>query len=244
VPHSDSLPPSIASQAPPKSVAAILVAAGRGRRFGSAENKVLLPLAGRAIWIRAVEALQSSAAIASIVLVVRPCDRADLESIANTLSVSVIEGGQERYDSVRNGLRWLLESKDASPLIAVHDAARPLVSTADIDAVVNAAFVSQAAILATPVRGTIKRSFGSRSSTVSRDHLWEALTPQVFAASVIHEAYDRHRGRPATDDAELVERTGTPVCLVPGSAENIKITQAEDLQIAEAIFSRRNSNHV
>jgi 2-C-methyl-D-erythritol 4-phosphate cytidylyltransferase len=249
--HSDSQPLSVATQAPPqlqtppaKCVAVILVAAGRGSRFGSAENKVLLPLAGRPIWIRAVEALQSSIFVASIVLVVRDCDRGELEPIANSIGVSVVEGGKERYDSVHSGLKWLARTNDASPLVAVHDAARPLVSTADIDAVITSAFNTQAAILATPVRGTIKRSAGTSTSTVSRENLWEALTPQVFATPILRAAYDRHRGRPATDDAELVERLGTAVCLVPGSAENIKITQAEDLQIAEAIFSRRITTHV
>lgn len=245
--HSDSPTPSVATQAPSqlqtppaKCVAAIVVAAGRGTRFGSAENKVLLPLAGRPIWIRAVEALQSSSFIASIVLVVRACDRVELEPIANSLGVSVVEGGQERYDSVRSGLDWLARTNDTSPLVAVHDAARPLVSTTDIDAVVQAAFESGAAILATPVRGTIKRKTPGSTITVSRENLWEALTPQVFSATVLRAAYDWHRGRPATDDAELVERLGRHVSLVSGSAENIKITQSEDLQIAEAILSRRS----
>jgi len=247
VSHSDSSPSSVATQAPPqlrtppaKCVAAIVVAAGRGSRFGSAENKVLLPLAGRPIWIRAIEALQSSTFIASIVLVVRACDRVELEPIANSLGVSVVEGGQERYDSVRSGLDWLAKINDTAPLVAVHDAARPLVSPADIDAVVRAAFESGAAILATPVRGTIKRKLADSTTTVSRENLWEALTPQVFSAPILRAAYDRHRGRPATDDAELVERLGTRVSLVSGLAENIKITQSEDLRIAEAILSSRS----
>jgi len=228
------------------SVATIIVAAGRGQRFGAEENKVLLPLAGVPIWVRAVNALKANAAIGRIVLVVRECDRPELEAQATSLGVSMVEGGEQRYDSVRAGLNWLTQINDLSPFIAVHDAARPLVTAADIDAVIKAAVEHGAAILATRVRGTIKREcIGGKSiMTVDRSNLWEALTPQVFSASVLRAAYDRHRGRPATDDAELVERTGTPVCLVPGSAENLKITQPEDLPIAEAIFSRRMNNDV
>ena len=228
------------------SVATIIVAAGRGQRFGAEENKVLLPLAGVPIWVRAVNALKANAAIGRIVLVVRECDRPELEAQATSLGVSMVEGGEQRYDNVRAGLNWLTQINDLSPFIAVHDAARPLVTAADIDAVIKAAVEHGAAILATRVRGTIKREcIGGKSiMTVDRSNLWEALTPQVFSASVLRAAYDRHRGRPATDDAELVERTGTPVCLVPGSAENLKITQPEDLPIAEAIFSRRMNNDV
>jgi len=228
------------------SVATIIVAAGRGQRFGAEENKVLLPLAGVPIWVRAVNALKANAAIGRIVLVVRECDRPELEAQATSLGVSMVEGGEQRYDNVRAGLNWLTQINDLSPFIAVHDAARPLVTAADIDAVTKAAVEHGAAILATRVRGTIKREcIGGKSiMTVDRSNLWEALTPQVFSASVLRAAYDRHRGRPATDDAELVERTGTPVCLVPGSAENLKITQPEDLPIAEAIFSRRMNNDV
>jgi 2-C-methyl-D-erythritol 4-phosphate cytidylyltransferase len=224
----------------PRSIAAIVVAAGRGQRFGAAENKVLRPLAGMPIWVRAVEALQASAAIGKIVLVIRGCDRPHLESEASRLGVAMVEGGEERYDSVKAGLDWLLASESPPAWIAVHDAARPLVPTNDLEAVFASAVTHRAALLATPVRGTLKRGrIGEAITTVDRTNLWEALTPQVFAAPVLQAAYARHRGRPATDDAELVERTGVSVCLVPGSAENIKITCAEDLQIAEAIFSRR-----
>lgn len=247
--HSDSIAPSTATQSPSPfrlatgDVAAIVVAAGRGQRFGSSENKVLLPLGGIPIWIRAIEALRCCDWIGDIVLVVRDCDRPAIEAPAKSLGISVVVGGAERIDSVRAGLQWLATGSDPARWIAVHDAARPLVPPDDIEAVICAAVAHHAAILATPVRGTLKRGRDDRGaiSTVDRTDLWEALTPQVFSAAVLRRAYDRHRGRPATDDAELVERSGAPVCLVPGSAENLKITRAEDLQIAEAILSRRTT---
>ncbi len=247
--HSDSILPELASQAPLSgsgNVAAIVVAAGRGQRFGAAENKVLLPLCGRPVWVRSVEALRRCSSIGSIVVVARSCDLEAMNEQAAAIGVWVAEGGKERVDSVRAGLDHLAAMGDGSKWVAIHDAARPLVTASDIQAVVEAAIRTGAAILASPVRGTIKRGKddGSPIATMDRRDLWEAMTPQVFERSVLLNAFARHRGRPVTDDAELVERTGTAVCLVPGSADNLKITQPEDLWVAEAIFSRRMNEHV
>jgi 2-C-methyl-D-erythritol 4-phosphate cytidylyltransferase len=221
-------------------VAAIVVAAGRGSRFGAAENKVLLPLAKVPIWMRAVEAMKRCADIGRVVMVVRACDQDRLEPDARRLGVELVLGGEQRYDSVRAGLDRLLNSGNSPRWVAVHDAARPLVTDEDVRAVVQAAKSHRAAILATPIRGTIKLCRGNGPmTTVDRTDMWEALTPQVFETTLLRDAYARHRGRPATDDAELVERAGVNVCLVPGSAENLKITRFEDLEIAEAILSRR-----
>jgi 2-C-methyl-D-erythritol 4-phosphate cytidylyltransferase len=231
---------------------AIVVAAGRGRRFGGGDNKVLFPLDGKPIWQHAVEALRSSGRIAKIVLVIRPEDRAAIADLAVTLGVHLTDGGNERYDSVQAGLAALRELPliaqqlsegllFADRLVAVHDAARPLVSATEIGDVVDAAARTGAAVLATPIRGTLKRrNDQGNTSTIDRNELWEALTPQVFRFDVIDAAYRRWRGRPVTDDAEMVERSGFPVTLVPGSAENLKITRSEDLTLADAILSRRN----
>lgn len=226
---------------------AIVVAAGRGRRFGGGDNKVLYPLAGKPIWEHAVQALVASGRIGRIVLVIRPEDRGAIAATAAALRIELADGGTERYDSVRSGLETLrqLSADDAAPrgqrLVAIHDAARPLVSATEIGEVVDAADKTGAAILATPIRGTLKRRDGnSHTTTVDRNELWEALTPQVFRFEIVAGAYDRWRGRPVTDDAEMVERSGFPVTLVPGSPENLKITRAEDLALAHAIVSRRN----
>lgn len=230
-------------------VAAIVVAAGRGRRFGGGENKVLLQLGDRPIWRHAVDALRRCEWIGEIVLVIRPDDRPAVAGAAKQLGLHLVDGGQERFDSVLAGLNELQRipqgrgGSASPPWVAVHDAARPLVPPADIDAVIAAAAQSGAAILATPIRGTIKRHLRSGSiQTVDRSDLWEALTPQVFRLDRLRAAYDRWRGRPVTDDAEMVERSGFPVTLVPGSAENLKITQSEDLAIAQAILARRSSH--
>ena len=227
-------------------VAGIVVAAGKGRRFGGGDNKVLYPLDGRPIWSHAVEALRASGQIGEIVVVIRPEDRDGFAPLAGRCGVRLVDGGQERYDSVRAGLDAIREIDASAGLaaaqrwVAVHDAARPLVPIDDVVRVIEKSVLTGAAILATPIRGTIKRRDpGGHTTTVPRDELWEALTPQVFRFDIISAAYSRWRGRPVTDDAEMVERSGFPVTLVPGSAENLKITHAEDLALAQAILSRR-----
>lgn len=230
----------------PARVAAIVVAAGRGRRFGGGDNKVLLPLAGKPIWRHAVEAMRRCSRIDTIVLVIRPEDRAEVQAAAVALGLRLVDGGAERVDSVRAGLDEIarLDQQAGWPAtgrwVAVHDAARPLVPAGDVERVLDVAFQADGAILAAPVRGTIKH-WGDAGDvvTVDRRRLWEALTPQVFRLDRLQAAYDRWRGRPVTDDAELVERSGFRVTLVPGSAENLKITHPEDLVLADAILTRR-----
>ncbi len=231
-------------------VAAIIVAAGSGTRFGAASNKVLVELAGQPLWQRSLDACSSSSLVHHRVLVIRADDRVAIESALNQEQVHLVEGGSQRSDSVLHALQFVRQKLPDVSHVAIHDAARPLVPAQDVQAVLQAGIASGAAILATPVRGTLKKRYVSqtenhhRCSTIDRSELWEALTPQVFSLATLFEAYQRHRGRPVTDDAEIVERAGKSVTLVPGSAENIKITQPEDLLIAEAILSQRMKPHV
>jgi len=159
------------------------------------------------------------------------------------LNVELVAGGKERTDSVATALE-LLTNDSSIQSVAIHDAARPLVSAADLDAVFTTAFQTGAAILATPISGTIKRDLinGVRCETVDRRDLWIALTPQVFHIGLLVEAYQKHNGRPATDDGQLVERIGHDVALVRGSADNLKITYPEDLLLAEAILTRQSKD--
>ncbi len=165
-------------------------------------------------------------------------------ALVDQYRVELVTGGAERTDSVRSALQAV--AADASiEWVAVHDAARPLVGDDDLQAVFQAAAISDAAILATPVAGTVKRDLGDQRAceTVDRRDLWIALTPQVFRVGLLNRAYQKHNGRSATDDAQLVERLGHDVALVRGSADNLKITFPEDLLVAEAILARQ-SNHV
>ena len=134
-------------------------------------------------------------------------------------------------DSIANALPHVRPDVD---FVAVHDAARPCLATEWIDQVFAAAEKSGAAILAIPISGTLKRVGNDRRivETVARAGLWEAQTPQVFRRPLLLDAYARRGGEPATDDAELVQRLGHPVTIVPGSPINLKITTREDLQFA------------
>lgn len=230
-------------------VAVVLPAAGSGRRFGSSENKLFAPLAGEAIWVRSARRVRSHRRVGRVVMPIAPHDRKRFETefaaVLAELAVECVDGGVERTDSVLAGLSAVREDP-AIELVAIHDAARPLVKAADLDAVFHRADQTGAAILAVPVTATVKQTLdhGVSCRTVDRSTLWLAQTPQVFRKQTLCEAYAKHRGRPATDDAELVQRIGIDVALVPGSSDNLKITHPDDLIVAEAIFqSQIKSNH-
>lgn len=234
------------------SVAALLPAAGSGRRFGSESNKLFALLGGDPIWVQTVRQLAIRPEIGRIVLAVSASDQERFQSQLDndvlgsdidSSNVELVLGGAERSDSVRAALAEL-EKDPAVKWVAVHDAARPLVLQHDLRAVLLAAAESDAAILAAPLTATLKRDLGDqkRSATVDRRELWTALTPQVFRVGLLMEAYRKHNGRPATDDAQLVERLGHDVALVPGASDNLKITYPEDLLVAEAILSQRRQS--
>lgn len=233
--------------APPRNVAVILPAAGSGRRFGGGQNKLFALLADQPIWLLSAVRMRSHHRVARIVMPVSKQDRPRFEDqfgkpIAE-LAIELVDGGAARTDSVRSGVRQVSDDPSID-LIAIHDAARPLVRLNDLDAVFAKADETGAAILATPVTATVKQSddAGASCRTVDRSTLWLAQTPQVFRVAVLQKAYDKHRGRPATDDAELVQRIGVDVALVDGSADNIKITHPNDLVVAEAILKSQNES--
>ena len=226
-----------------QSIAVIIPAAGSGSRFGDVRNKVFAMLAGKPLWLHCVERFAARTEVSRIVIATSLEDLETFEQQAVALTtrekISFCRGGGERSDSVASALSTL-DGDDAVKWIAVHDAARPLVQNNDLDAVFEMAEQTGAAILATPITGTVKRGVAGSGgcSTVDRRELWTALTPQVFRADVLRSAYARHHGFPVTDDAQLVERAGHPVTIVQGAADNLKITFPEDLQLAEAILKR------
>lgn len=238
---SDLKPPT------PGCIAAILPAAGSGERFGAAGNKLFAQLAGQPLWFHAASRLAARSEVGRIVMPISQADRGAFEgefaSLIQQLNIQLVSGGAARTDSVKAGLDAISDDP-AIHYVAIHDAARPLVSDDDLSAVFAVAAQTGAAILATPVSSTIKRDLGQgrRSETVDRRELWIALTPQVFRVGLLNQAYQKHNGRPATDDAQLVERIGHDVSLVRGAADNLKITYPEDLLVAEAILTRQ-TNH-
>ncbi|MFH1621505.1 MAG: 2-C-methyl-D-erythritol 4-phosphate cytidylyltransferase [Candidatus Omnitrophota bacterium] len=220
-------------------VSAIIPAAGLGLRFKSTIAKPLVLVNGEQIIIRTLKNLDSHPLINEIILVFNSKDIPqvrDLFNIENIKKVTkVIEGGQTRTDSVRNGLKCL--SLDTE-LVLIHDGVRPFVDHQIITNVIKAALKSDAAIVAVPVKSTIKKVDLEKHEvefTLNRKEIWEIQTPQVFKKDLILEAYDNSEGIDAPDDSFLVERLKHRVSLVEGSYFNIKITTPEDLILAAEI---------
>ena len=219
--------------------AVILPAAGKSSRFGDPwRKKVFVDLQGRPIWLRSVEAFVNRPDVVQTILCIAPDDhewfRDKFAANLAFLNIDVVDGGSERADTVEAGLSKVTNEAE---YIAVHDAARPLISKDSIDAVFAAAAKSSAAILATPIASTLKRVKGeSIVETVDRSELWAAQTPQVFERRLLADAFAKRDGFAATDEAQLVERIGQPVSVVDGSPLNIKITTRADLKMAAALL--------
>ncbi|MEN6407523.1 MAG: 2-C-methyl-D-erythritol 4-phosphate cytidylyltransferase [Thermoguttaceae bacterium] len=217
--------------------AVILPAAGRSSRFrDESYKKPFAPLANKPIWLHSAERFLNRSDVSQTILVIAPDDREffNLKFSANVaiLGLDVVDGGAERADSVEAALARVKPSAD---FVCVHDAARPCLADAWIDEIFAAAEKTGAAIFATPVAATLKRVGPDRKiiETVPRDNLWEAQTPQVFRRQLLLDAYAARAGFQATDEAQLVERFGHPVTVVPGSPINMKITTKEDQRLAE-----------
>jgi 2-C-methyl-D-erythritol 4-phosphate cytidylyltransferase len=222
-------PGAQAEDEPVATFSVILAAAGKSSRFRDKHyKKPFAPLADRAVWLHSAEKFLNRDDVSP-----EDRDTFDAKFSANVaiLGIQVVPGGPERADSITHALEHVRDDVD---FIAVHDAARPCLASEWIDRVFAAAVDTGAAILAIPVAGTLKRVGRDQriAETVSRADLWEAQTPQVFRRQLLLDAYARRGRYPATDDAELVERLGHPVAIVPGSPINLKITTREDLLLA------------
>ncbi|HND53437.1 MAG TPA: 2-C-methyl-D-erythritol 4-phosphate cytidylyltransferase [Pirellulaceae bacterium] len=216
--------------------AVVLAAAGKSTRFHDQYyKKPFIPLEGKPVWLHSAEKFLNRPDVKQMLIVISPEDHEPFHSKfgANVaiLGLDVVTGGAERTDSVLNALSRVRADID---YVAIHDAARPCLAETWIDEVFAAAEKSGAALLGVPVTSTLKRVGADRRvvETVPRADLWEAQTPQVFRRQLLLDAY-AHRGTaPATDDAQLVERLGHPVTIVPGSPLNLKITTKDDLRLA------------
>ncbi|CAN5851501.1 2-C-methyl-D-erythritol 4-phosphate cytidylyltransferase [soil metagenome] len=227
---SDSFPEAFAS--------AIIVAGGSGHRMdgvGGGVRKQYLQVAGVPVLLRAVLPFVDHPAVAQVVVVL-PAD--DLSAPPEWLldqPLTLVAGGSERGDSVWNGL---LAVREESEVVLIHDGARPFVSTHIIDNVLEQC-LSTGAVPTTAVTDTIKvaDAAGMVSGTADRSRLWHAQTPQGFPRKLLIEAYHRSReeGWTCTDDASVFERAGFPVRIVAGAAENLKITRAMDLEMADLL---------
>ncbi len=214
---------------------AAVPAAGVGRRFGGDVPKQYLALAGRAVLEHSVERLLASPAVSGVAVAVG-ADDARFGALAIASRVRRAPGGAERADSVLCALERLAADAADDDWVLVHDAVRPCLHPADLAALIEQIRASgEGGLLAVPVRDTMKRVVGGTvTATVPREGLWHALTPQMFRLGELRRALEaaRDAGVTVTDEAQAMERAGRAVRVVPGRADNIKITRREDLALA------------
>jgi 2-C-methyl-D-erythritol 4-phosphate cytidylyltransferase len=216
---------------------AIIVAAGRGKRFASDTPKQFVDLLGKPVIFHTIGRFERCDAIDNIVVVLAK-DRVEwFESAGFSFEkpVKIATGGKTRVESVRNGFRVL---DPATDLVAVHDAARPLVTVAEITRTVEGARETGAACLVASVADTIKEVNDKKiARTIDRASLRRALTPQVFKYEILRDALEHSdMSESVTDECSLVEKAGREIAFIEGNARNIKITVRDDLVIAEALL--------
>jgi 2-C-methyl-D-erythritol 4-phosphate cytidylyltransferase len=219
-------------------------AAGSGARFGRAVPKQYMALAGRTVIEWALAQFILDPRCAQIVVALAPGDEhfGGL-GLAEAARVSTVTGGALRADSVAAALA-AVDGADED-WVLVHDAARPCVTAGEVDALLQGAATSPAgALLALPLADTLKRATPERRvmETPSRESLWRALTPQMFTRGMLRRALHaaRAQGRIPTDEAQAVEWLGEQPLLVPGNPQNLKVTEAADLALAQGILECRS----
>ena len=204
-------------------------------------RKPFLELAGEPVLLHALRPFLSEPRVVAMVVALAPDDATPPPAWIGDLDgrVSVVAGGETRTDSVRNALRALPSDLD---IIAVHDAARPLVTLAVISGCIDVAAEGRGAVAGCPAIDTIKRvdQHGRVLETPRRLELWHAHTPQVFPAELLRRAYEGAGS--GTDDSALVESVGGDVQMVDAGSTNLKVTRPEDIPIAEAILAARDDH--
>jgi len=235
----------------------VMPAAGRGKRLGADIPKQYLTLAGRSMLEWSVQTFLIDAACRGLVVALAPDDEhwSQVRSRLQRVPIEAV-GGAERADSVRSALQRLQASGvGADEWVLVHDAARPCVSAAEIDALLRAVGSTAdregrlaGGLLALPMTDTLKRQRSGAGSiasqeTVAREGLWRALTPQMFRLGALLAALDAAlaAGRRPTDEAQAMEWQGAQPLLVAGESTNLKVTTAQDWALAEGILAARGA---
>ena len=225
----------------PQGISVIIPAAGAGKRLGSPVPKAFVRIASRPLSAHTVLRLAAAVVLDQIIVAaprgwVRRCRAMLAPVMPEGAQFVTLSGGATRTDSVRRALAAL----DArAEIVMIHDAARPFVPVAAVQEAVSEAARGGAAVVGIPVTDTIKEADGRGRvvRTPDRNALWQIQTPQVFRRELIERAYRRAGARAtATDDSVLVERLGARVKLIPGSAENFKVTTPLDLRFARALL--------
>ncbi|MEG7357889.1 2-C-methyl-D-erythritol 4-phosphate cytidylyltransferase [Bacillus inaquosorum] len=224
----------------------VILAAGQGKRMKAGRNKLFIELKGDPVIIHTLRVFDSHQPCEKIILVINEREREDFQQLLTNYrfqtAIELVAGGDERQHSVYKGLKAVKQEK----IVLVHDGARPFIKHEQIDELVDEAEQAGAAILAVPVKDTIKRVQDLQvSETIERSSLWAVQTPQAFRLSLLIKAHAEaeHKGFLGTDDASLVEEMeGVSVRVVEGRYTNIKLTTPDDLTSAEAIMDSESGN--
>lgn len=215
---------------------ALIVAGGKGLRMGTDLPKQFLPIGGKPVLMRTLEAFHAYDEAMRIILVLPHDQQAYWQGLCAeyrfTVPHLVAEGGETRFHSVRNGLALV----EAPGRVGVHDGVRPFVSREVMARCYALASERQAVVPVIPVVDTVRHLTGGESRTVNRDEYCLVQTPQVFDVELLKRAYKQSYTPAFTDDASVVEALGVSVTLTEGNRENIKITTPFDLRVAEALL--------
>jgi 2-C-methyl-D-erythritol 4-phosphate cytidylyltransferase len=221
----------------------IVLAAGQGKRMKAGRNKQFLTIQNVPLIIHTLQKFEQDPWCSRIVLVVNEKEVEMFKELLTKYPIQKVQsltvGGDERQHSVYNGLKSLKQAQ----MVLIHDGARPFVQQNTIHELVEKAASDKAAVLAVPVKDTIKRvEQGTVIETVERSSLWAIQTPQAFLFDVVMDAHEKAKANEylGTDDASLVEKVGQKVSIVEGNYDNIKLTTPEDLLYAEAILTKLN----
>jgi 2-C-methyl-D-erythritol 4-phosphate cytidylyltransferase len=229
----------------PDAVWCVIPAAGRGARVGGDIPKQYLPIAGKPMLLHTLERLAAHPRIAGLMVVLADGDvRWPKWLTFSDKPVHTTTGGAERADSVLAGLRALGDKVEDSDFVLVHDAARPCVRADDVSRLLDLGVPAGGALLAAPVRDTLKRADADNRvlATEPREARWRAQTPQMFRLGELMAALQsaRDAGVAITDEAMAMERAGHRPLLVEGCEDNIKVTTAADLVLAEYLLQRES----
>lgn len=227
-------------------VSVVIVAAGLGKRMKANINKQYLLLKDKPILAYTIEKFENNENIDEIIIVTKEdekeyCKTKVIDLYGFRKVKALVTGGQERQDSVYNGLR---ACDPQTKMVLIHDGVRPFIKNEEIDSMIEETFKVSACVTGVRVKDTIKVVDSERNiiDTPKRDNLWAVHTPQSFSYKLILEAHAKYKKEnwSATDDSMLIEKLGIKVKMIEGSYDNIKITTPEDLIIAEGILDKNN----
>lgn len=221
-------------------LSAIIVAAGSSQRLGF--DKLTASIAGKPVIVHTIAAFQGTFSVDEIIIVTRADRVTEFEKLLGGIKKisAIVAGGEHRHDSVRAGLERII---DSTTFVAVHDAARPLITPAQIEQVFEHAVLHHAATLAEPVRDTLKRANSQLlvTDSVDRQDLYAMQTPQIFERELLQDAYRKvaELEQMVTDEVSAVQLLGREIALVENREPNLKITYEHDLALAESVLIRR-----